>query len=247
MEPIKYVCSLGALCFSAELLKRNKLKKCSYPFDWVFSTPNMIASCLEDDFKLFLDKSHHKSVTYYDKPKSTHTYYITHFFEGNTGCTIFNHHDITRQDDYYYFERCIYRFRNLLTSTEHKLFILSHHNNCTFASEEINMLNHKLKSYTTNYDILVINHKESSKLYHTVTKYENITYLTLYASQNIGMQLKDNKHNQYLDNILLSLYTFEVIEYPHASPSSSLLSSPAPSATRPPDRRWVRLLPQRPR
>jgi hypothetical protein len=39
------------------LLKQNKLKLCSYPFDWIFSNCNNIIHCLEDDFNVFLDKS----------------------------------------------------------------------------------------------------------------------------------------------------------------------------------------------
>ena len=33
---INYVCLLGTLCHSASILKRNNLKLCSYPFDWIF-------------------------------------------------------------------------------------------------------------------------------------------------------------------------------------------------------------------
>ena len=54
---IKYVCSLGSLCHSAQILKNNNLKRCSYPFDWIFSSPNMVIDCISDDFKKFLDKS----------------------------------------------------------------------------------------------------------------------------------------------------------------------------------------------
>ena len=36
-EEINYVCSLGFSLATASLLKRNNLKKCSYPFDWIFS------------------------------------------------------------------------------------------------------------------------------------------------------------------------------------------------------------------
>lgn len=39
---INYVCSLGRVCHSAQLLKRNKLKVESYPFDWIFMRYNNI-------------------------------------------------------------------------------------------------------------------------------------------------------------------------------------------------------------
>lgn len=46
---IKYTCSLGSLCHSSQLLKRNKYKLCSYPFDWIFS------NCINDNDNTYLD------------------------------------------------------------------------------------------------------------------------------------------------------------------------------------------------
>ena len=53
MLEINYACSLGGMCHSAQILKRNKYKLCSYPFDWIFSNCNNIIHCIEDDFKIF--------------------------------------------------------------------------------------------------------------------------------------------------------------------------------------------------
>ena len=61
---IKHTCSLGNICHSSQFLKDNKLKKCSYPFDWVFSTCDSIIHCIEDDFNIFLDKSYYVSPGY---------------------------------------------------------------------------------------------------------------------------------------------------------------------------------------
>ena len=36
LTEINYTCSLGSLCHSAQTLKRNKYKLCSYPFDCDF-------------------------------------------------------------------------------------------------------------------------------------------------------------------------------------------------------------------
>ena len=48
---IRYACSLGR-CHSSQILKSNNLKKCSYPFDWIFSNSDIILHCLEDNFNL---------------------------------------------------------------------------------------------------------------------------------------------------------------------------------------------------
>ena len=43
---IKYTCSLGNECHTAQILKRNKLKLCSYPFDWIFLSCDNIIHCI---------------------------------------------------------------------------------------------------------------------------------------------------------------------------------------------------------
>jgi hypothetical protein len=49
MKTINYICSLGTLCHSASLIKQMNMKKCSSPFDWIFSNPNMIIDCIDND------------------------------------------------------------------------------------------------------------------------------------------------------------------------------------------------------
>ena len=56
---INYTCSLGSLCHSSQILKRNNLKIYSYPFDWIFSCCDNIIHCIEDNFNIFLDKSYY--------------------------------------------------------------------------------------------------------------------------------------------------------------------------------------------
>ena len=65
MLEINYTCSLGSLCHSSQILKRNKYKVCSYPFDWIFSNYDNIIHCIEDNFQSFLDKSYYQSVHSY--------------------------------------------------------------------------------------------------------------------------------------------------------------------------------------
>ena len=55
MLSINYTCSFGSLCHSSKILKRNNLKLCSYPFDWIFSNCDNIIDCIEDNFNIFLD------------------------------------------------------------------------------------------------------------------------------------------------------------------------------------------------
>jgi hypothetical protein len=217
MEPIKYVCSLGAVCFSAFMIKRNNLKQCSYPFDWVFSKTDMVISCIEDNFQTFLDKKHHVSVYNKDEPRSTHLIYTSPFFSEDPQLPLLPHHDITRPETYAYFERCVVRFRLLLKTTERKLFVISPKSGYMISSDKIERLNTLLNNYTSNYELLIISHKISNEVKHIITKNGNITYITLSASEHNGVKFINDEHNSYLDNILHSLYTFDVVENPHST------------------------------
>ncbi len=63
------------------------MKKCSFPFDWIFSNPNMIIDFIDNDFKIFLDRNlhipHEKNTN--SKQSSGHIVY---------GGQIFNHRKI---------------------------------------------------------------------------------------------------------------------------------------------------------
>ncbi|NBU53167.1 MAG: methyltransferase domain-containing protein [Alphaproteobacteria bacterium] len=111
---INYVCSLGPYCQSSQVLKRWNLKKCSYPFDWIFSNCDIILHCIKDDFKVFLDREYYKTITH---DRCEHTYY-------KLGC-MFNHSNPKIDDDKYsYYGRCVNRFRSLLAYDGHKLFMM---------------------------------------------------------------------------------------------------------------------------
>lgn len=107
------ICSLGTLCFSSALIKSNNLKNCSYPFDWTFSNPNMIIDCIEDGFKIFLDKSYYININ--DTSCGHSMYHPTMFFHRNP---------LIKEDDYNYYVRCVGRFKDLLSNLNTKLFSL---------------------------------------------------------------------------------------------------------------------------
>jgi hypothetical protein len=49
--------SIGPYCKTAEILKASSNKQESYPFDWGFSSLQMVKHCIDDSFKTFLDTS----------------------------------------------------------------------------------------------------------------------------------------------------------------------------------------------
>lgn len=148
MEPFSYVCSLGTRCHTAEFFKENGLKKCSFPFDWIFADPWIVKSCLEDDFEAFLDTSQ-----YIPNKEGTHG---THAKYGN----IFIHHNLLDPATQAYFQRCVARFRTLLASPKRKLFFLFAINaeKEPVNDAEIQAIYELLSKKTTNFCLLFLRH-----------------------------------------------------------------------------------------
>jgi hypothetical protein len=207
---IKYTCSLGGMCHMSEILKRNNLKVCSYPFDWIFSNYDNIIHCIEDNFNIFLDKSYYNKI---NEGSCEHTYY----YPKGCGLTMFNHYNPSDNIDHYnYYVRCVNRFKYLLKNQEHKLFTV------IFINNNLNCLhniiyntvefNKKLSKYTSNYTLLVImqipNNVENR---HNLTHIDNIHFLELQTlSDSNGIYFLNNEDNNYLDNIIKTTYNFNL-------------------------------------
>ena len=201
---IKYVCSLGFICHSSQILKDNKLKRCSYPFDWIFSNYTIIIHCLEDNFNIFLDKSYYVSIS---NEKCSHSYYCTQMF---------NHHNpLINENDYQYYVRCVHRFKQLLQYEERKLFIMIFANMDHIEEKQRNDIidfNNKFSNYTKNYTLLVIYHiKNKQNNHHVFTHHNNIDFLELHTqSSTNGVQFTNDGDNHYLNHIIKTTYQFNM-------------------------------------
>ena len=201
----KYCCSLGNHCHSSQLLKINNLKKCSYPYDWIFCNYNIILHTIDNDFDIFLDKSYYINISSH---QCGHSYYDDR---------LFNHFNpLNNINDHNYYVRCVDRFKKLLKNTEHKLFIMmfiNMNNINNFNKNNIIYFNNALSTYTNNYKLLVIiniHNKENN--YYNFTHNENIDFLELHTlSTSNGATFQNNIDNTYLNNILLNTYTFDII------------------------------------
>ena len=203
MEEINYTCSLGSLCHSSQILKRNNLKLCSYPFDWIFSDWYNIIHCIEDNFNIFLDKSYYINIS---RSRCGHSKY--------NSC-MFNHHNpLINIGHYNYYVRCVDRFKNLLQKQQHKLFIMTFVNMNNIDENIKNNIidfNNKFSKYTSNYTLLVIFNISNKHHHHIFTYNDNIHFLELYTlSDSNGLQFKNNDDNIYLDSIIKSKYNFNI-------------------------------------
>lgn len=192
------------MCHSSQILKRNNLKLCSYPFDWIFSNCDNIIHCIEDNFNIFLDKSYYINIS---ESKCGHSKY---------GITMFNHHNpLNNINDYNYYVRCVDRFKKLLQKQEHKLFIMIFVNMKNIDENIIKHMiefNNKFSKYTYNYTLLVIFHIPNKQQNHHIFTYnDNIHFLELHTlSVSCGLDFKNNDDSIYLDNIIKFKYNFNL-------------------------------------
>ncbi|EHM02724.1 putative papain-like cysteine peptidase DUF1796 [Acetobacteraceae bacterium AT-5844] len=116
---ISGVFSLGSHCYTSYILKELGYRTEAGPFDWIFSDPQMVADCLEDQFAAFLNPSFY---TYTGNPDGIGRGHL-HFSPKYQRPVIFNHHDPQKPDDYAYFQRAVARFEDALSSGRRYLFV----------------------------------------------------------------------------------------------------------------------------
>ena len=212
MKTINYICSLGTLCHTASWIKQMQMKKCSFPFDWIYSNINMIIDIIDDDFKIFLDRNNHipgKRETD-GKRMSGHKVY---------GERIFNHHYLLDDDTYNYFVRCVKRFRLLTKKKENKLFIVSFLNRTEKISKEelesdIMNLYKKLESITTNFNLLVVYHRNGHNMRSEIVEInENIKMIEIFTQEiSNGTDIKNEVENKFYNDCIFKLYDFKILE-----------------------------------
>jgi hypothetical protein len=114
---IRYAASLGTQCYAGWLMNRIGVRRYALPFDFIFSDLGMVAHCVNDGFRMLLDRSQYVQV---DKEgHCSHTFYSAQFDRP----IIFNHHNVTQEQHYMHFVRSADRFRRLLAGTGGKLFL----------------------------------------------------------------------------------------------------------------------------
>jgi Putative papain-like cysteine peptidase (DUF1796)/Domain of unknown function (DUF4214) len=183
--PINHLFSLGTRCYTSELLKQAGLKQYSGPFDWIFSSPEMIGHALVDDFKYFLDSQYYAdrlgkklAPSFDERTPIDHEFYKNEFLVKS----MFNHHDPRTKEDYEYFARCVERFQSavkshknvlLIVCTEHTHDMLNKFRGLCASLESIALENVHLRYFSIEphnsllpQTELVENHKQRFELHH---------------------------------------------------------------------------------
>jgi len=201
-----YVCSLGSNCHCAHYLKLHKMKMASYPFDWVdIRNEKNVLHCLKDDFLIFMDKTYYQP---FETGKRRHKYYSYKFF---------NHKDPMLEEDYNYYLRCISRFKEMCVAKGRKLFMLGFFNTESITEDrrqELLEFNKEFSQFASNYTLLVILHRTGEEIKHSVSNIDNVCFLELTTiTPSNGLLFKTREENDYLENVINSLFKFDLIKY----------------------------------
>ena len=204
MNIINYVIPLGSQCFSSFFLKKNDLKKTSYPFDWIFSSPKVIMDILDDKFKNFLNKNYYV-IKDIHSTNNKHLLYLPNLM-------MFNHRNPYKEEDYLYYKRCVNRFYKVLDKKEKKLFILtSLKNEINNELENICLLNNKLSYLTSNYILIAIFQICTGTQSKDIYEHENMIIIQITTiSESDGVVFLDELDNIYYKNIIDSLFEFKL-------------------------------------
>ena len=92
----KIFISLGNYCLTSMLLKENKLKYESYPFDWMVSCIDNINDCINNNFNNFLNKKNYINID--NKTKNIKYFSNTNKLFGNLKMD-HQHHNIFNEEE----------------------------------------------------------------------------------------------------------------------------------------------------
>jgi hypothetical protein len=153
--PAATYAALGTHCFSGSFLRRLGVREWSGPFDWTFSSLPMVAHCIADDFKTFLDRSHYEPVPVDQRPNGPTVNRVQHrFYLSTFGVQyVFNHHDVHLDEGYEYIVRCVERFRAALHSPQYKVFLAT----CWMSAEtlaQLRQVGEALQARTRNFRVI---------------------------------------------------------------------------------------------
>lgn len=194
--------SLGQNCSTSWYLKQLGLKKESFPFDWIFSSPEIIRHCINDNFDRFLDK---KLIYQHPSGNSAgHQYYHS---------KMFNHRNpLKSNEDYLYYDRCCERFLRLMGDSSNIVYVITLINepqkrgawrsgfDCSFKmpiDQDISTLNDLillLLEKTNNARFIIVDHYTNTRRHVCAKQMNDHIYFLKYCAggSSTGLYYSDN-------------------------------------------------------
>ena len=192
--------SIGPYCATADLLKTNNLRTESYPFDYIFSSLEMVKHCIDDKFNIFLDKKYYTPGNFYNSTR--HSFYCKfldtlilhqHHVKDNysndykvSSGNLFNHHNLIEDNGTY--ESFIRRCNRLLSLIENNEKIVFVYYDCY--TNDVNDIINFYNNFSYNKNIYVVGIFENN--YDKQILYENIN-CKIYQNYEISIIFNEIK------------------------------------------------------
>jgi hypothetical protein len=174
--------SIGPYCDAAGILKKHNLRLSSYPFDYIFSSLELIKHAIGDKFHIFLDEQYYRPGTV--STSTRHSFYCTyldtdilythHRMSGypvhyKVSCgNLFNHHNMFDDKNHDAFKRRCDRLLQLLASDTKIVFV--YYNKYTTAYDDLIEFNKYFLSNPNVYTVGIFdNNKRKQILYESPT------------------------------------------------------------------------------
>jgi len=192
MKRKRYFISIGPYCTTTDILKKYKHRLQALPFDYIFSSLEMIKHCINDQFNIFLDKKYYTNGT--NENSNRHTFYckmldtdillkhhIAHGYNKNykvSSGNLFNHHNLLHNEKTYKaFERRCKRFMNIINQKRNIVYFV-YYDKYTNNIDNLVEFSNYLKLYNEHIFIIGIfeNKNDASKILYksyNCTIYQN--------------------------------------------------------------------------
>ena len=194
-------------CGSANIIRNLHLKTCSYPFDWCFSTLDIVTKCIGDNFEKLLDSSHYIDSTPFTTYETACGHVIYHK-------AMFPHRDMRIAENHSYLKRCVERFQNSIRSDKLKLFILTIHPNEIYpgcpSHDDMGSFIDTLPCDKRTVFVLVIRYVKDSVFRIDTVNVGLYRLVTIHHTSNMnGVCLESCNEDTALLNHIRTLYSFE--------------------------------------
>jgi hypothetical protein len=190
--------SIGFCCVTTSFLKALGYANNGYPFDWLFTSLEMVKHCLETRFKYFLDKSYYQRDDamrhlYYQNMINTDQIYRHHGEKVNP--PIFRHHSLFDQETYQSFTNKCKRFLELYDNKiENKKLCLVYTINYYYEKEEYDLTDIKdlyktIKESSPKTELVIIKLIEDNikRTFSLSFKEDNLYFYNVYYDKWNGL------------------------------------------------------------
>jgi hypothetical protein len=217
MENKTIIFSVGHRCTTASLIQIMKQKFESYPFDWIVSKLDVIAHAIDTNFEEYLRSENYETINsetfnICDDTKQhicNENIVYNKYYESNKGDNessnklgtygmklALTHHDMHKEKDHAYFQRCVTRFNKILSSSRQKFYLhVAPIMGINDYEKDVGLMVHNFTAFTTYMQtktqnsfgiyFIVVKNEEKKCQIDTLFESNNSIIMTFYVNNNL--------------------------------------------------------------